>query len=191
MSRRAFSPSRSLALMLGCACSAAPPAPKLPVLPGVPQAALPAVPSRVAGLHLKSAVDMNDRMALMLDVVFLYDAGLVSRMPASGPAWFAQREKLMLENAGFLDVLSFELTVADDTGELRLTELQRRAAAVVVYANYLSNLGQPRVNISVFRCPALLAMSDGLVVNEEPSNVVYEPAGRFQPRRVDVVRCGR
>ena len=181
------------ACTLAWACSAAPAAPKLPVLPGVPQAALPDVPSRVAGLHLKSAADMNQRMALMLDVVFVYRSELVSQLPTSGPAWFAQRDKLLLENAGFIGVRSFELTVSDDTGEVPLTDVERRAATVLVFANYISSLGQPRANISVFRCPALLAMSDGVVISEEPSSLAWEweSAGRFSPRGTDVVHCGR
>ena len=185
-------------LLLG-ACASEPKPPKLPVPPGVRQAALPSVPSRVAGVHVRSAFDMNAYMALMLDVVFVHDASLLAELPSTAPAWFEQREKLSLKYAGFIEVLSLQVTVADDTGWLSLTKQQRDAERVLVYANYLSPDGQQMANISVFRCPRLTALASGLVISEAPYERIPRQAfgwdskwrGRWRREGRDDITCGR
>jgi hypothetical protein len=150
--------------LVGCQSAVLPPA--LPVMPGPEQAALPQVKSRVIGLTIHSATDMNESMALMLDVVFLYDDTLLSKLPKQAPAWFVARNDLALEYAGFLDVLSLEMTVSDAVSVRSLTARQKGAASVVLFANYLAQKGQQRVNLSVYQCPALSLMKQGVVIAE-------------------------
>lgn len=180
------------------ACASVPEPPKLPVMPGPEQAALPSVQSRVAGLHVRTTPDMNERMALMLDVVFVRDRKLVAKLPKTASAWFAQREALQLKYAGFVDVIRLELVLSDDTGPLQLSKWQRKADRVLMYANYLSPQGQTRADISTFRCPQLLAAETGVVISEGPHHHPWWEEvdqawlqGAAWEVGDDVIACGR
>ncbi|HEU4581528.1 MAG TPA: hypothetical protein VFS67_24890 [Polyangiaceae bacterium] len=127
----------------------------------------PAPPaSALRVLSVESSADMNDATALMLDVVFLYDAKLADSLPKSAPEWFAQRDDLRRQYAGKLDVLPLQMTVQDATGRLALSERRKRAQAVLVFANYLAQGAQVRTDISGCHWARVVLLREVWVVAE-------------------------
>lgn len=106
----------------------------------------------------------NQGSATQLDVVWVFDESLSARLPKSGPDWFRQRAALQASLATGIAVVSLEVPAASPQFTVEPPARAREAAAVVVFANYVTEAGWPAITLTPFRSVALRLMPDTVSV---------------------------
>lgn len=112
------------------------------------------------GLNVTGLRNMNQSMAVSVDVVFLYDAKLADKLPKAAPKWFADKAQYTHEYAGRMDVLNLEMISQDETGNFKVAKRWLEAEVVLVFANYLNKAAQGRVDISACRWARIVLMNE-------------------------------
>ena len=84
--------------------------------------------------------DANDGQATKLDLVFVYDAGLLATLPTTSTAWFQNKNGWMLAAAGGAEVVSLELPPTTSISDVTLPARHRRAIRVLAFAHYQADI---------------------------------------------------
>jgi hypothetical protein len=126
-----------LALLLA-ACSS------LPVAPGrLGDAGAP-----LQRVTVETDADANTRMATAVDVVFVRDPALVTRLPESAVEWFDSRNLWLKSREPDLDVVSLQIPPGRRVREVPLPADACDVIAVLAYANHLVEAGQARLDVT-------------------------------------------
>lgn len=105
----------------------------------------------LSGLSIVSQPGANRNTAIALDIVLVYRKELLPQLPDTAPEWFRNRAALEGKYRPLLEVIALELPPGDLIENLQLTGQQRRAQAVLLYANYLSVDAQNPINVTDFK----------------------------------------
>lgn len=100
----------------------------------------------IRGIVLAADTDANNTSGTNIDFLFVFDAGIVSSLPATSPEWFANRS-LLINNHGKNMVVS-SIGIAPGTTEtLVLPSGYKDARDVIAYADYIPVAGQKWVRV--------------------------------------------
>jgi len=102
----------------------------------------------LASIRVVADPGANQNSATALDIVFLYDAGMVDVLPKTGPDWFARKVELTRGMPTSLDVVSLQVPPSIDLPKIDLPKRYGSAIRVVVYANYIGKEGQVPGNLT-------------------------------------------
>lgn len=84
-------------------------------------------------------VKANDDNALAIDLVFVFDVGLIGQVSElTSATWFKTRDQIKIANPTGLDVQSLEVIPGQAAVQVEITRQRRRAFAAFVFADYNS-----------------------------------------------------
>jgi hypothetical protein len=125
-----------LALVLGCA------------LPGGGCVST----TSIRAIRVSTTDDVNQKMAVAVDIVVLYSKAILEKLPTQSPAWFEQRSSLRAEHSFDMDVIELEIPPGVEALNLALPARFYAATNVVMYANYINKNGQSRQDLTGLEC---------------------------------------
>lgn len=103
-------------------------------------------------IKIVAQVAANQNMATALDLVFVFDPNALPLLPKTGPDWFANKTPLLASLSSALSVVSLQIPPMSTIAQVALPKGHEKAIAVYSYANYLSEDGLARGNLTPYRC---------------------------------------
>lgn len=104
----------------------------------------------------------NRDSATALDVIFVYDSKVLSLLPASGPAWFSQKDGLANTLGTAVDIVTLQVPPPYRLVGVDLPARYRHAIRVVAYANYLAPAGQAPIDLTTYKNVTLTLQADSI-----------------------------
>ena len=103
-----------------------------------------------------------------LDIVVVYSATAVARLPKTGPDWFRQRDALQKELGKDIAVLSQEVDTPSASFTIKLPrDTRKKGLAVVAFANYAAPDGWPVIALTSYKKVALHLQAKSISVVEQ------------------------
>jgi type VI secretion system protein len=121
----------------------------------------------LSSLRVAAPPGANLNSAVLLDIVFVYDATSVAMLPKSGPEWFAQRAALLSGLGKNIDVVSLQVPPATVIDPVALPSKAGKAIAVYSFANYQAKDGQARSDITAYRHAVVWLAATQITVTEQ------------------------
>lgn len=122
--------------------------------------------SRLRSLDVVAASDANQNSATALDLVFVYDAAALARLPDTGPEWFESSGALSEELGNAIDIVALQIPPAS-VFSLPISSRHDQAIAVFIYSNYEGKAGRQRGVLTGFRKMRIHLASDRIDYNGE------------------------
>lgn len=110
-------------------------------------------PTGLQSIQILAEVNANQINATALDLVFVYDANILSLLPKNGTDWFNQKAALSAGFATAIDVISLQITPASSVqlpDNPAFPARYKKAIGVYSYANYVNPAGQPVANLTPY-----------------------------------------
>lgn len=99
--------------------------------------------NQLESLSFTTLAHANHSSATAIDVVFIADADVIAQMPATGAAWFNQKDKLLNQHS--LGIISIEMAPLTTLNHIKLPNEHASASAIFIYLNMLTD--QPLIRI--------------------------------------------
>ncbi len=128
---------------------------------------------KVKSVDFQSTDNVNQDTPVAVDLVFVHDAQLVETLSdVSARVWFTQKDAYLPRLSSALNVSHHELVPQDaltvTVGELELPPAPppKKARAVLLFANYLTDSKAYTLDISDFQRPVVLLQETEITVEE-------------------------
>ena len=108
----------------------------------------------------------NQDTATALDIVLVYKKELLAQLPDNSPQWFLNRALIEGKFDTQLDIISIEIPPGDLIPATKLKGKQKKAQAVLLYANYIAPKAQQPINVTAFKALQIVLQPAAVQVNE-------------------------
>ena len=102
-------------------------------------------------IQIVAEPNANQNSATAIDIVFVYDPAALTRLPKTGPEWFAKKAALAIGLGDAIDTVSLQVPPATVINDVALPKRARKAVTVYCYANYISASGQAMGNLTGYK----------------------------------------
>ena len=101
------------------------------------------------------------RYPIAFDLVFILDEKMVSAFTQmSGPAWFSEKNAMLLKYAGHIQVVSLDVVANTPSTQITLPDKSADAYEIVLFANYADKAGQVAASLGKFETLTVIFNSD-------------------------------
>lgn len=116
-------------------------------------------------LQVSADPQANQGSATALDIVVVYDAAAVARLPGTGPEWFRQRAALQKALATAIEVRSLQVPAAYPAFQVALPTHISSAVAVLAFADFVAEDGWPAITLTPYKNASLRLMQESIDVD--------------------------